>query len=71
MTTLDTIRLNEVLLASSHWTSQISYNVVASRMRLQSFCAAQMSLYSIATEYVGPLEAAHLHNDDARYDKAE
>ena len=28
-----------------------------------------MSLYSIATEYNGPLEAAHAHIDDERYDK--
>ena len=28
-----------------------------------------MSLYSIATEYNGPLEAAHAHIDDDRYDK--
>ncbi len=27
-----------------------------------------MSLYSIATEYNGPLEAAHAHIDDDRYD---
>ncbi len=31
MTTLDTIRLkNEVLLSSSYWTSQISYEAAAS-----------------------------------------
>ncbi len=28
-----------------------------------------MSLHSIATEYNGPLEAAHAHIDDDRYDK--
>ena len=28
-----------------------------------------MSLYSIATEYNGPLEAGHAHIDDDRYDK--
>ncbi len=28
-----------------------------------------MSLYSIATECNGPLEAAHAHIDDDRYDK--
>ena len=30
-----------------------------------------MSLYSIATEYNGPLEAAHAHGDDDRCDLAE
>ncbi len=49
MTMLDTIQLNEVLLASSYWTYQISYEAVASV----------------------PLEAAHAHNDDAKYDTAK
>ncbi len=30
-----------------------------------------MCLYSIATEYNGPLESAHAHNDDDRYDMVE
>ena len=30
-----------------------------------------MSLYSIANKYNGPLEAAHAHSDDDRYDLAE
>ncbi len=29
-----------------------------------------MCLYTIATEYNGPLEAAHAHSDDDRYDIA-
>ena len=69
LTTLDARRLIEVLLACWDWTSQISYNVVASLLRAQSFWAALMSLYSIAAEYNGPLEAAHAHIDDDRYDK--
>ncbi len=49
MTTLYIIELNEVLLASSYWSYQISYEAAASV----------------------PLEAAHAHNDDARYDTAK
>ncbi len=30
-----------------------------------------MSLYGIATDSNGPLEAAYAHNDDARYDTAK
>ncbi len=30
-----------------------------------------MCLYSIATEYNGPLEAAHVQIDDDRYDMVE
>ena len=30
-----------------------------------------MCLYSIATEYNGPLEAAHAQNDDDRYNMVE
>ena len=33
-----------------------------------SVCAVQMSFYSIAAKYNGPLEAAHAHIDDDRYD---
>ena len=34
----------------------------------QAVCAVQMSFYSIAAKYNGPLEAAHAHIDDDRYD---
>ncbi len=30
-----------------------------------------MSLYTIAAKYNGPLEAAHAHNDDDRYDMVD
>ena len=63
VTTIDTIWLNVVQPASSNWTSQVSYVVVASLVRRQSVRAATMSLYSIATEYNEPLEAAHARID--------
>ncbi len=55
MTTLDTIRLNEVLLASSYWTSQMSYE------------AAAMCFRPARTGPLIPLDAAHAHIDDNRY----
>jgi len=49
-------------------TSQISCEVVASLRHIQSVCAVQMSLYSIAAKYNGPLEAAHAYIDVDTYD---
>ena len=66
LTTIDEIWLNMVQPASSDWTSQGSYKVVASLLLRQLVRAATMSLYSIATEYNGPLEAAHARIDDDR-----
>ena len=57
-----------VLLASPHWTSHISYDTVASLLRTLVVWAVQMSLYSIATTYIGSLEAAHDHTDGDSYD---
>ena len=71
MTTLDTIRLNVVLLASLPWTSQISYEAVASLTNTQSTCAVQICLMDIVAKYNGNSEAAHAHIDDDRYDMAE
>ena len=71
VTTIDAIWLNLVQPASSNLTSQSSYEVVASLPLTQSVRAATMSLYSIATEYNGPLEAAHDHGDDDRCDMVE
>ena len=69
VTTIDTIWLNVVQPASSDWTSHISFETVASLLPKQSVCAVLLSLYSIATDYNGPLEAAHaLIIDDDRYD---
>ena len=59
------------LLASPHWTSQSSYEAVALLLRALSVWAVLMSLYSIATEYNGPLTAAHKRIDDDRYDLVE
>ena len=64
VTTIDTIWSNVMLLASPHWTSQISYETVASLLRKQSLCAVLMCLYTITAEYNGPLEAAHDQIDD-------
>ena len=66
--TIDTIWSHDVLRVSSEWTSQISYESVASLQHTQAVCAVQMSFYSIAAKYNGPLEAAHAHIDDDRYD---
>ncbi len=68
LTTIDTIWIHDALRVSSEWTSQISYESVASLQRTQAVCAVQMSFYSIAAKYNGPLEAAHAHIDDDRYD---
>ncbi len=67
-TTIGTIWIHDVLRVTSEWTSQISYESVASLQHAQAVCAVQMSFYSIAAKYNGPLEAAHAHIDDDRYD---
>ena len=71
LTTIDTIWIHDVLRVSSEWTSQISYESVASLQHTQAVCAVQMSFYSIAAKYNVPLEAAHAHIDDDGYDMAE
>ena len=71
VTTIDAIWLNVMQPASSNWTSQSSYEVVASLLLTPSVRAATMSLSSIATEYNGPLKAAHAHSDDDCCDLAE
>ncbi len=49
LTTIDTMWLNEVLPASPNWTSQISYEAVASLSQSPSICAVQISfMYIIA-----------------------
>jgi len=66
---IDMMWLNDELRDSStNLTSQISYEVVASLRHIQSVCAVQMSLYSIAAKYNGPLEAAHAYIDVDTYD---
>ena len=71
LTTIDTIWLNVVLPARSDWTSQISYEAVASLLRLQSVWATLMCFYSIVAKSNETLEAAHAHIDDDRYDMVE
>ena len=58
-------------MASSHWTSQISYEDIASLLLKLSVCAVLMSFASIIRKYNEPLEAAHAHIDDDRYDLVE
>ncbi len=68
---IDTIWIHDVLRVSSEWTSHISYESVASLLRTQAVCAVQMSFYSIAIKYNGPLEAAHVYIDDNKYDMVD
>ena len=51
--------------------TQIPYEAVTSLSCTTSIWAVLMWLYSIATEYNGPLEAAHAQIDDDRYDMIE
>ena len=69
--TIDTIWLNEVQPASSNWTSQISYIVIASLLRTPSVCAVLISFIPNAARYNGPPEAAHAHSDDDKGDMVE
>ena len=71
LTTIDTIWLIEVQLASPNWTSHFSYEAAASLSLKLSVCAVLMSLTSAMTTYDGPLEVAHAHCDDDRYDLVE
>ena len=68
LTTIDTIWIHDMMWVSSKWTCKISYESVASLQHTQAVCAVQMSFYSIAAKYNGPLEAAHAFIDDDRYD---
>ncbi len=58
----------EVLLERPNWTSQITHEVIASLENEQSVWAVPICLFAIATEYNGPLAAAHAHIDVDRYD---
>ncbi len=53
-----------VLLASSNWTSKISYEAVASLLPLQSVCAVLRSFIPISARSNGSLEAVHARIDD-------
>ena len=44
---------------------------VASLQHTQAVYTVPMSFYSIAARYNGPLEAAHAHNDDDRYNMVD
>ncbi len=63
--------VDEVLLARSHLTSQISYKAQASLVLTQSVWSALMCSYSLPDECNGPLKEAHAHVDDDRYDMVE
>ncbi len=69
LTTIDTIWIHDVLRVSSKWTSQISYESVASLQHTQAVRAVHLSFYGIAAKYNGPLEAAHAFIDDDKYDR--
>ncbi len=68
LTTKDTIWIPDVLRVTSEWTSNISYESVASLQHTQAVCAVQMNFYTITVKYNGPLIAAQAHIDDDRYD---
>ena len=65
---MNTIWSKWVLLASPHWTSQISHETVVSLLSPPVVWAVLICVYSIPAEYNGPLEAAHLRIDDDGYD---
>ena len=50
---------------------QMRYQSKTTLEHAQSVCAVQMSLFSIAGKYNGPLEAAPAFIDDDRYDMVE
>ena len=52
--TIESIPSNLMLLASPHWTSQISYEAVASLLSKQSVCAVLISFLPIPVKYNGP-----------------
>ena len=56
---------------SPHWTSQISYEDVASLLLKLSVCVVLMSFACIKVKYIDSFEAAHADIDDGRYDLVE
>ncbi len=48
--------------------NNISWSMNVNLAHVPPVCAVQMSFYSIAAKYNGPLEAAHAFIDDDRYD---
>ncbi len=50
------------------WTSQISYEAVASVVREVAVFEALMCFFTIATKYNEPLASVNRHSDDDRYD---
>ncbi len=72
LTAFDTIGwLHVVLLATSKWTSQISYEHEASLLHKQPFYTVLMCLYTIVAKHAKLLETAHAHFDDDRFDMVE
>ncbi len=63
---IDTIWIHDVLRVTSEWTSQISYESVASLQHTQAVCALPIIFYSIAAKYNRPLIATHAFIDDDR-----
>ncbi len=62
--------LNALLMASPHWSSKRSYDDVASVSCIHAIRLSSANLLypTIANNYNVPLEAAHAHIDDDRYD---
>ena len=56
-----------MLRASSHWTSQISYEAIALLILTQFLFDVLMRFYYIDVEYNGPLEAVNAFIHDGRY----
>ncbi len=50
------------------WTSQISYEAVASVVRELNVFEALMCLFTICTKYNAPLTSVSCDSDDDRYD---
>ncbi len=71
-TTIDMIWLNDVLRANSKWTSQISYEVVASLLHKQFCFVVSMSFWYIAAEHIRALKVHNaVSNHDDRYDMVD
>ncbi len=66
LTTIDTRRVPHVVPVSAECTPQMSYESVALLQHAPADFEVQMSFYSIAAKYNGPLEAAHAFIDDDR-----
>ncbi len=60
-----------VLLTGQNWTSQISYDVAASCLRMLLDRAVLLSVFAFAKEYDWSLKAIKAQIDDDRYDMAE